>query len=37
LAFSFARPNGIRIDPATNRLTGGVNQHVPAVALGHDA
>ena len=34
-SFSFARPNGIRIDPATNRLTGGVNQHVPAVALGH--
>jgi gamma-glutamyltranspeptidase/glutathione hydrolase len=35
-SFSFARPNGIRIDPATNRLTGGVNQFVPAWAMGHD-
>ena len=30
--FSFARPNGILIDPDTNRLTGGVNQFVPAWA-----
>jgi gamma-glutamyltranspeptidase/glutathione hydrolase len=34
-SFSFARPNGIRIDPSTGRLTGGVNQFVPATALGH--
>jgi gamma-glutamyltranspeptidase/glutathione hydrolase len=33
-SFSFARPNGIRIDPQTNRLTGGVNQFVPAWAMG---
>jgi gamma-glutamyltranspeptidase/glutathione hydrolase len=34
-SFSFARPNGIRIDPETNRLTGGVNQFVPAWAVGY--
>jgi gamma-glutamyltranspeptidase/glutathione hydrolase len=33
--FSFARPNGIAIDPATDRLTGGVNQFTPAWALGY--
>ena len=33
--FSFARPNGIAIDPATGRLTGGVNQFTPATALGY--
>jgi gamma-glutamyltranspeptidase/glutathione hydrolase len=34
-SFSFARPNGIAIDQATGRLTGGVNQFTPAWALGH--
>jgi hypothetical protein len=34
-SLSFARPNGIRIDPATNRLTAGVNQFVPAWAMGY--
>ena len=33
--FSFARPNGIAIDPATGRLTGGVNQFTPSTALGY--
>jgi gamma-glutamyltranspeptidase / glutathione hydrolase len=33
-SFSFARPNGILIDRQTNRLTGGVNQFVPAWAKG---
>jgi gamma-glutamyltranspeptidase / glutathione hydrolase len=33
--FSFARPNGIRIDPTTAVLTGGVNQFTPSWALGH--
>ena len=33
--FSFARPNAILIDPATNLLRGGVNQYVPAKAVGH--
>ena len=33
--FSFARPNGIAIDPATGRLTGGVNQFTPAWAMGY--
>jgi gamma-glutamyltranspeptidase/glutathione hydrolase len=33
-SFSFARPNGILIDPATNQLTGGVNQFVQAWAMG---
>jgi gamma-glutamyltranspeptidase/glutathione hydrolase len=34
-SLSFARPNGIRIDPVTNHLTGGVNQFVPAWAMGY--
>jgi len=34
-AFTFARPNGIRIDPDTNRLTGGVHQYTPAWAMGY--
>jgi gamma-glutamyltranspeptidase/glutathione hydrolase len=34
-SFSFARPNGIAIDPATGRLTGGVNQFTPAWAMGY--
>ena len=29
-SFRFARPGGIRIDPATNTLTGGVHQFTPA-------
>jgi gamma-glutamyltranspeptidase/glutathione hydrolase len=33
--FSFARPNGIAIDRATGRLTGGVNQFTPAWAMGY--
>lgn len=33
--FSFARPNGIAIDPSTGRLTGGVNQFTPAWAMGY--
>jgi hypothetical protein len=33
--FSFARPGGIAIDPATGRLTGGVNQFTPAWAMGY--
>jgi gamma-glutamyltranspeptidase/glutathione hydrolase len=33
-SFSFARPNGILIDPQ-NRLHGGVNQFVPAWAIGY--
>ena len=33
--FSFARPNGIAIDPATGRLTGGVNQFTPSWAMGY--
>lgn len=34
-SFSFARPNGIRIDPRTGLLTGGVNQFAPAWAVGY--
>ncbi len=34
-SFSFARPNGILIDTETNHLTGGVNQFVPAWAMGY--
>ena len=34
-SFSFARPNGVLIDPNTGRLTGGVNQFVPAWAMGY--
>ena len=33
--FSFARPGGIAIDPASGRLTGGVNQFTPAWATGY--
>jgi gamma-glutamyltranspeptidase / glutathione hydrolase len=33
--FSFARPNGIAIDQATGRLTGGVNQFTPSTAMGY--
>jgi gamma-glutamyltranspeptidase/glutathione hydrolase len=35
ITFSFARPNGIAIDPASGRLTGGVNQFSPAWAMGY--
>jgi gamma-glutamyltranspeptidase/glutathione hydrolase len=34
-SFRFARPGGIRIDPDTNQLTGGVHQHTPAWAMGY--
>jgi gamma-glutamyltranspeptidase/glutathione hydrolase len=34
-SFRFARPGGIRIDPATNELTGGVHQFTPAWAMGY--
>lgn len=34
-SFRFARPNGIRVDPATGGLSGGVNQYMPAWALGY--
>jgi hypothetical protein len=34
-SFRFARPGGIRIDPATNKLTGGVHQFTPAWAMGY--
>jgi gamma-glutamyltranspeptidase/glutathione hydrolase len=34
-SFRFARPGGIRIDPATNTLTGGVHQFTPAWAMGY--
>jgi gamma-glutamyltranspeptidase/glutathione hydrolase len=34
-SLSFARPNGIRIDPGSDRLTAGVNQFVPAWAMGY--
>jgi gamma-glutamyltranspeptidase/glutathione hydrolase len=34
-SFSFARPNGIFISPETSQLTGGVNQFVPASAMGY--
>jgi gamma-glutamyltranspeptidase / glutathione hydrolase len=33
--FSFARPNGIAIDQARGRLTGGVNQFTPSSAMGY--
>jgi gamma-glutamyltranspeptidase/glutathione hydrolase len=35
VTFGFARPNGIAIDLATGRLTGGVNQFTPASAMGY--
>jgi gamma-glutamyltranspeptidase/glutathione hydrolase len=34
-SFRFARPSGIRVDPATNTLTGGVHQYTPAWAMGY--
>ena len=34
-SFRFARPGGIRIDPTTNRLHGGVHQYTPAWAMGY--
>jgi gamma-glutamyltranspeptidase/glutathione hydrolase len=34
-SFRFARPGGIRIDPHTNTLTGGVFQFTPAWAMGY--
>jgi gamma-glutamyltranspeptidase/glutathione hydrolase len=34
-SFRFARPGGIRIDPTTNTLTGGVHQFTPAWAMGY--
>jgi gamma-glutamyltranspeptidase/glutathione hydrolase len=34
-SFRFARPGGIRIDPETNQLTGGVHQFTPAWAMGY--
>jgi gamma-glutamyltranspeptidase / glutathione hydrolase len=33
-SFRFARPGGIRVDPHTNQLTGGVHQYTPAWAMG---
>jgi gamma-glutamyltranspeptidase/glutathione hydrolase len=33
-SFRFARPGGIRIDPSTHRLHGGVHQFTPAWAMG---
>jgi gamma-glutamyltranspeptidase/glutathione hydrolase len=34
-SFRFARPGGIRIDPSSNTLTGGVHQYTPAWAMGY--
>jgi gamma-glutamyltranspeptidase/glutathione hydrolase len=34
-SFRFARPSGIRIDPETSQLTGGVHQYTPAWAMGY--
>jgi gamma-glutamyltranspeptidase/glutathione hydrolase len=34
-SFRFARPGGIRIDPATDVLSGGVHQFTPAWAMGY--
>jgi hypothetical protein len=34
-SFRFARPGGIRVDPATNQLTGGVHEFTPAWAMGY--
>ena len=34
-SFRFARPGGIRIDPATGVLTAGVHQFTPAWAMGY--
>jgi gamma-glutamyltranspeptidase/glutathione hydrolase len=34
-SFRFARPGGVRIDPTSNTLTGGVHQFTPAWAMGY--
>ena len=34
-SFRFARPGGIRIDPRSGQLTGGVHQFTPAWAMGY--
>ena len=34
-SFRFARPGGIRIDPASGQLSGGVHQFTPAWAMGY--
>ena len=34
-SFRFARPGGIRVDPGSNTLTGGVHQFTPAWAMGY--
>jgi gamma-glutamyltranspeptidase/glutathione hydrolase len=34
-SFRFARPGGIRVNPATNQLTGGVHEFTPAWAMGY--
>jgi gamma-glutamyltranspeptidase/glutathione hydrolase len=34
-SFRFARPGGIRIDPATGQLSGGVHEFTPAWAMGY--
>jgi gamma-glutamyltranspeptidase/glutathione hydrolase len=34
-SFRFARPGGIRIDPHTGQLSGGVHQFTPAWAMGY--
>jgi gamma-glutamyltranspeptidase/glutathione hydrolase len=34
-SFRFARPGGIRVDPASGRLSGGVHQFTPAWAMGY--
>ncbi len=34
-SFRFARPGGIRIDPVSDQLTGGVHEFTPAWAMGH--
>ena len=34
-SFRFARPGGIRVDPASNQLTGGVHEFTPAWAMGY--
>jgi len=34
-SFRFARPGGIRVDPSTTTLTGGVHQYTPAWAMGY--
>jgi gamma-glutamyltranspeptidase/glutathione hydrolase len=34
-SFRFARPSGIRVDPVTGQLTGGVHEFTPAWAMGY--